>query len=326
MLSSLIWGNLLALVFLSFSARIQDLNLNEAPCDLLVPAPLKPLEMTDSCLFPSFLPEEKRTAVVLSPGQGEKIFLRSMDVSLYEYPEGAEPVILRDGRVFLIHHAVPPVAAMDSRGDIVTEELRKRDGTAWGGGFMDVLRHENGWINLQFRRPDGASEAMLLCEGGASPRAEEAITSHILEGKKSAEDLEKNRTFIRAMRKWMWEELALHVMIWNGRDWRDEGSSLPWVSTRRVGFLLSLKGIPYGDVKIRIQAPSALWTLDRAAVEYDPEGPLRASYRTRILGKDIIVKTQEKALDIPPVTAGKTRAARLLVKGYYQREVYQWMP
>jgi len=331
-------GNIAVLIFMVFgslSITFPEGRDSLPECSLLLPACLKSLEMGDSCLLPLF-PFDGEIRTEISSGERKKVFLQNMTFSLYEYPEGAEPAVTKDGKVLLLHGAEAPIAALDYRGNVVLDSLRKRDNVLWGGGVIDLLKGEIGWINLQFKRKKGSTRAVLLFEGKATSSASRRIASRLLnelrekkgEDVRRFEDLDKDMQFVKEMRKWMEEELALHVWLWNGSEWKKAASALPWLSMRRIVFPLNLKGIPRGDLKVRIELPPSLWEIDRVAVDFSPVGPIRAIHTTSMKGgkREALSKSMEKSISIPRLQSAHLRAGLVSVKGYYNIEVPQWIP
>jgi len=323
------------MVFGSLSITFPEGGNSLPECSLLLPACLKSLEMDDSCLFPLFTLEgEIRTE--FSSGERKKVFLKNMTFSLYEYPEGAEPAVTKDGKMLLLHGAEAPIAALDYKGNVVLDALRKRDNVLWGGGVIDLLKGEMGWINLQFTRKKGSNNAILLFEGNATSNASRKIAAHLLdrlrekkgEDVRSLEDLDKDNQFVKEMRKWMEEELALHVWLWNGSEWKKAASALPWLSMRRVVFPLNLKRIPRGDLKVRIELSPSLWEIDRVAVDFAPDGPIPASHTFSMKGgkREAISKSMGKSISVPRSRSALLRAGLVSVKGYYNIEVPKWIP
>jgi len=331
-------GNIATLLFMLFGCLSITFPEGEGSlpeCSLLLPACLKSLEMGDSCLFPLF-PFEGEIRAEISSGERKKVFLQNMTFSLYEYPEGAEPVVTKDGKVLLLHGAEAPIAALDYRGNVALDALRKRDGVLWGGGVIDLLKGEIGWINLQFNRKKGSTRAVLLFEGNATSSASRRIASRLLnalrekkgEDGRRLEDLDKDKQFVKEMRKWMEEELALHIRLWNGSEWKEAASALPWLSMRRAGFPLNLKGMPRGDLKVRIELPPSLWKIDRVALDFAPVGPIRAVHTFSMKGnkREAISKAMEKSISVPRSSSTHPRAGLVSVKGYYNIEAPQWIP
>jgi hypothetical protein len=78
-------------------------------------------------------------------------------------------------------------------------------------------------------------------------------------------------------------EVLPTVRVWDGRGWRTVGHvrDLPSLVDRDQALPVDLAGVPAGPLRLRIDGPPGLWTLDRAAVAWSDSGG-DALHETRV--------------------------------------------
>ena len=183
--------------------------------------------------------------------------------------------------------AQPPIRATDYRGTDVLARVRAVDGWQWESvpTGRDTSRAADLWdgLVLTFARPRGAQEARLVLDANNTPWAA-AMLGLFVQAHGSAtaawyDSLNHSPALAGGLGERLAREAFLTVAVKTGAGWTPQGrvwEAGPEVSKRQV-VRLDLSGVSGDTIRVRLDAPAAFWIIDRVAIDYGPERPLRVT-------------------------------------------------
>jgi hypothetical protein len=287
--------------------------------------------------------------------QQEIDHLDALALRVVDHVPGAEVVPDATGRLRLVRAPLAPVtgcvipsSAPDRRDPDVVRLLSATDGESWAsdlwGRDPSVPDHLRDGVELEYPVPAGSRAALLVARTGATafgPRVLHDVLE--LQGRdlglfygRLGRDSLARAAFENARER----EVLPTVRVWDGRGWRTAGflRDLPSLVRRDQAVPLDLPEGPGRTLRLRIDGPPGLWSLDRAVVSFD-EAPAPLDTRvalSRATGEDGSEPTEllrrvdrrrhslrphrdglTLAFDAPPRSPGRERTVLLEATGYY---------
>lgn len=253
-----------------------------------------------------------------------------------------------DGGLHALGGFLPPRLARDHDGADVRELVLLADGRVWESARLerDTARPADlrDGLELAFDRPTGAREAKLVLDAHNSPWAAFLVGEYVrMHGRQVDawyDSLNSDGARARRLGAKLAREGFLRVSVWTGEGWEDRGlvwEAGPEVMKRQV-VRLDLRGIAGTELRVRLESIPAFWRIDRVAVDYTPDRPLRVRKLAPAVavdreGRDVsdllaaedgieyVLEPGDAAelvFDVPPVPDGLGRTYLLRSAGWYR--------
>jgi hypothetical protein len=287
--------------------------------------------------------------------QAEIDHLDALALRVVDHAAGDEVVPDGSARLHTVHTTVAPEegrailsSARERRGGGIAELVSTADGEAWvsdwWGHDPSVPEELRDGIELVYPHPAGAESALLVTRAGGTALAPRVMRDALaLHGRdlgrfyaRLNEDVAVQKMFARA---WAREAMPT-VRVFDGRDWRLAGyiRDLPSLVHRDQALALDLRGIEGPSLRLRIDGPPGMWTIDRAVVSFDAERtvdaePTTLEEATDPDGRDVSdlvrrvdgrlhslrphLDTVTLAFAAPPPRPGRARTVLVEANGYY---------
>jgi RNA polymerase sigma factor (sigma-70 family) len=279
----------------------------------------------------------------------------ALALRVVDHRPGTEVVPDANGRLHVLSGAVAPAsgrvigrARRDPREVAVADALAAADGRTWVSDARDrdpsVPEDLRDGIEIEFPRPATADTAVLVARAGATPLGARVLQDVLaLHGRdlglfyaKLERDPAARAAFERARER----EVLPTVRVWDGREWRVAGwlRDLPSLVQRDEAVPLDLRSVPGDVLRLRIDGPPGLWSIDRAAAAFDVGEPFdetrvtvgRASLEDGTEVTDVLAQADGRrhslrphmdtvtlAYPAPARRAGRQRTVLVEVTGHY---------
>lgn len=293
----------------------------------------------------------------LSNERPETQYTDELILRVVDHPAGTAVFSDVLGRPRLVRDAGPPTSATGLRGADVLDAVTYGDGSSWNGDPVltidagDPSSFRDG-MELTFRRPDG-DQALLAVRSQNTALAPFVLENFLQLFGEGLTDwyrrVDTDPELQSALRSWILREGTLHVSVWVDGAWRrqdallDVGPHLPKTQVAR----LDLSGVEGEEVRVRLEGPRGLWTIDQVSLGLEAEGeptvhdltPVQATgpggrdlrlelsaddqrYFTALTGDEV-----ELAFRAPPAAAsGWARTVMARTSGFYHIYVEQSGP
>lgn len=216
--------------------------------------------------------------------------VNALALRVVDHRPGTEVLPDAAGRLHVLSGAVAPAsgraigrARRDPSSVAVAEALRSADGRAWVSDARDrdpsVPEDLRDGIELEFPRAAGADTAVLVARAGATPLGPRVLQDVLaLHGRDLGlfyARLERDPAARAAFERAREREVLPTVRVWDGREWRVAGwlRDLPSLVERDQAVPLDLRGVEGDTLRLRIDGPPGLWSIDRAAVAFGDGEP-----------------------------------------------------
>jgi len=199
-------------------------------------------------------------------------------------------------------------------------------------------------LDLEFRRPPGATGATLVVHGNNTPWAAWLMGDFVAAHGRDTDawyaamnaDPEASQKLGRALAR----EAFLSVSVWTGTGWAPRG--LVWEAgpevAKRQALHLDLRGVVGETVRIRLESAPLFWNLDQVAIDYSerPEPAIEVVEPSRAVmehdGRDVrgllaevdgahlVLETGDAAeltFEVPPVPDRMARSYLIATTGWY---------
>lgn len=247
-------------------------------------AVVQALKRTDLDNLEHLRPVEGVYRLRLANERPETQYTDELSLRVVDHPEGTAVFSDVSGRARLMHDARPPTSATGLRGADVLDAVAYGDGGFWSGdGILtidaaDPSSFRDG-MELTFRRPDG-DQALLAVRSQNTALAPFVLENFLqLFGNgltRWYRQVDDDVQLQADLRSWILREGTLHVSVWTDGAWRgqdallDVGPHLPKTQVAR----LDLSGVEGEEVRIRLEGPRGLWTIDQVSLGLEAEGEL----------------------------------------------------
>jgi len=243
---------------------------------------------------------------------------------------------------------IEPIRATDYRGTDVLARVRAVDGWNWesvptGRDTSRAADLRDGVV-LTFERPHGSSAARLVLDANNTPWAAamlgQVVQAHGAGTAAWYDSLNRSPALARGLGARLAQEAFLSVAVETQTGWRPQGlvwEAGPEVIKRQI-MRLDLSGVTGDTVRVRLDAPVAFWSIDRVAIDYGAERPLRvtelrADSAVTFTGADVRalldsidggtfrMETGDGAIVsfvVPAPTAGQARSYLVRSSGWYR--------
>lgn len=248
-----------------------------------------------------------------------------------------------DGTIVGFGPPRPPDRARDFRGRDALARVASKDDWSWESSLADDVPARDG-LELEFRRPAGATEARLVIDAHNTPWSAHLLTEYLRAHGDGLEawyaDLDSDPEDARRFFGRIARDAFLDVAVQTRTGWRGQG--LVWEAgpelVKRQVVSLDLEEVEGDVVRVRLTAPASFWLVDHVAIDYGPEPAVTvheidvATARTRD-GRDVrgeigapdgrawTIETgdwAEVTFDVPPVSPGRARTYLLASTGWYR--------
>lgn len=212
----------------------------------------------------------------------------ALSLRVVDHDPGAELVPDARGGLLALDRGVAPAtgrplpaARVERRDADVAAALARSDDRLWvsdaWGREPSVAGHLRDGVELEYPRPSGAG-AVLVVRAGATAHGGRLLRRVLeLHGRdlpafyaRLGRDRSARAVFEAARER----EVLPTVRLWDGAGWRTAGflRDLPSLARRDQAVPLDLRGIDGGTVRVRIDGPPGLWSLDRAVLAREAPG------------------------------------------------------
>ncbi len=264
-----------------------------------------------------------------------------------DHAAGASVAPTPEGSLRLIGRLSPPIAARDSRGRDALAQVRRLDDRVWESPLVrrDTSRLDDvrDRLELTFRRPAGDTADLVLDARNtvwAAFLVGELVRAQGREVDAWYASLEADTLRAAALRRHLAAEAFLSVALLTAQGWKAQGlvwEAGPEISKRQV-LTLDLTGVRDTLLRVRLEAPAALWTIDHVAIASEPQSPFTvrearlgsarlasgadaAELLRRQDGRTLTLEPGEVAdlvLTVPPTQPGLARSYLLRTHGWYR--------
>jgi hypothetical protein len=264
-----------------------------------------------------------------------------------DHPPGLGVVPTPAGSWRIVGELQSPVIARDSRGGDALARVTDLDGRAWESPLVprDTSRLEDvrDALELTFRRPPSDSVDLVVDARNTVWAA--FLVGELVRAQGRAVQswyaaMEADAARAESVRRALASEAFLSVSVLTPRGWQAQGQiweAGPEVAKRQV-LALDLRAVRDTLVRVRLEAPAAFWTIDRVALDSEPETAVvvrEARLRSARLGSGLdaaaLLRRQdgrmltlepgesaELVLTVPPAEVGMERSYLLRTHGWYR--------
>lgn len=225
------------------------------------------------------------------------------------------------GRIHTITKLVRPFGVYDKEGHDLTTVLDKIDGHYWESNLNTVDVHKKGdlvdYITASFSKPPHAQNVKIVVSGLNTKLAyfalEKIFAFQGSLGMNWYNKLDSDSTERARFIGWLMREGMLHISVWDGTKWSERSAIQdvgPGVEKTQIT-ILNVADIQDDTLKVRFSFRTGLWRLDRIAVDYSPDSPVRICKLTSDSAKN------EKGLDISNLISESDLAYYVTICGEY---------
>jgi len=238
------------------------------------------LEFTQKECLTHLVPEHGRLRLVLANNAPESHHTNRIALFALDHPRGTEVRLGAAGEPYSLREAQPPVraSAYDSV-DVLPLVSTLGDG-AWESDLERTDRVRDGLV-CEFAIPVGARRAKLRISAHNTGMGEFALHKLLaMRGPgrmKWCYEMSSDTSEVRKFRAWQRREGGLEVQVaedsgWNLQGWLPDVGGL--VHPERI-VPLDLGSVREGVVKVRLDATAGLWFIDRVAIDFSADEPIR---------------------------------------------------
>lgn len=253
------------------------------------------------------------------------------------------------GALHVVGELSAPLAARDDHGRDALAAVLSVDGWGWEssptGRDTAVAADVRSALDLEFRRPPGATGATLVVHGNNTPWAAWLMGDFVAAHGRDTDawyaamnaDPEASQKLGRALA----QEAFLSVSVWSGTGWEPRG--LVWEAgpevAKRQALHLDLRGVVGETVRIRLESAPLFWNLDQVAIDFsegsepavevvEPASALMEHdgrdvgvLLAAVDGAHLVLETGDAAelrFQVPPVPDGMARTYLIATTGWYR--------
>ena len=209
----------------------------------------------------------------------------ALGVTLVEHASGITVAPDPVGGIHGFRAAVRPVSTVDYRGHDALAHVWDRDERVWisrpAGRDSARAGDVRDGLELAFVRPAGASVAHLVVDGNntlwATYLLSEFISAHGAATPAWYDSLDADPALARRAFAPLAREGFLTASVRTSGDWRTVGQyweAGPEIAKEQV-LHLDLRGVEGDTVHVRLESAPAFWLLDRVAMAFGPDEPVR---------------------------------------------------
>ena len=246
-------------------------------------AVMEPLKRTDLDNLEHIRAVDGLYRLRLANERPETQYTDELTLRVVDHPQGTAVYSDASGRPRLLRDGRPPMAATGVRGADVLASVTHADGDFWSGDPVWTIDAEDpssfrDGMELTFPRLD-ANAALLAVRSQNTTLAPFVLENFLaLFGEELTgwyRRVDRDPGLQGQVREWIAREGTLHVSVWIDGAWErqdallDVGPHLPKTQVAR----LDLSEVAGREVRVRLEGPRGLWTIDRVAlgVEADAE-------------------------------------------------------
>jgi hypothetical protein len=225
--------------------------------------------------------------VLLSNELDETQYTDELKLVAVDHPAGVEVVPELSGKLHTFSRPAAPRLARDQKGRDILPLIAKNDGGSWVSRLeeKDPARKEDlrDELTLEFAKPAGAARVKLLSNAWTTMWGSRAIRK-FLEVRGDAlpawyANVDAHGAEWAGILDWQMREELYLLKVWvETKDgWKVRGlipGGGPYVSKDRA-CVLDIADVPGDTLRIRLRPPVNFWMLNRLAVDYGEDLPLR---------------------------------------------------
>jgi hypothetical protein len=319
----------------------------------------EPLARTDVDGLDHATAENGRVRLRLANELNETDYVDAIDLLYVDHQPGQEVVPDGAGQLHVVGSLAEPLSARDDRGRDVLEVVRAADGRGWEssptGRDTAVAADVRSAIELEFRRPPGATEATLVVHGNntawASWLLHDFVSAHGRDTDAWYASMNSNPEAAAAVGRTVAREAFLSASIEMADGWQPRG--LIWEAgpeiAKRQALHLELGAVAGDVIRVRLESVPLYWNLDQVGIHFPAEATVGAANVTadatvvgsaravmesdgrdvRSLlaaedGTELALETGDAAqleFDVPPVPDGMSRSYLIATTGWYRIHV-----
>ena len=248
-----------------------------------------------------------------------------------DHAPGTEVVPDASGRIHVVNGGLPPVsgrglpsARPDRRDSDLVSLLAQTDDDLWvsdaWGREPSVPEDLRDGVELEYPRPKDATATVLVVRAGATAYAGRVLRSVLaLHGRDLSRfyaRLEADPSARAAFERAREREVLPTVRVWDGREWRTVGHlrDLPSLVRRDQAVPLGQGGSEGERLRVRIDGPPGLWSIDRAVVAFETGGhsdetrlePTRATREDGADVRELLSRKDGRRHSLRPLTDSVT--------------------
>ncbi len=279
----------------------------------------------------------------------ETDYVDALDLLSVDHPAGTEVIPDGAGALHVVGGLSAPVSARDDHGRDAIAAVLSVDGWGWEssptGRDTSVAADVRSALDLEFRRPPGATGATLVVHGNNTSWAAWLMGDFVAAHGRDTDawyaamnaDPEASKELGRALAR----EAFLSVSVWTGTGWVPRG--LVWEAgpevAKRQALHLDLAGVVGETVRVRLESVPLFWNLDQVAIDYTerPEPVVEVVEPSRAVmeqggrdvlgllaevdGAELVLETGDAAeltFQVPPVPDGMVRSYLIATTGWYR--------
>jgi len=241
----------------------------------------KAFEAETYSVLPSLVPVSGHLDVRISNERPETHLINSVHLYVGDAGGVTSAVLDVNNVLWPVENVQPPSAAHDHSGNDILAEISAKDNRRWqsdlanttaNSGFRDEL-------NLQFDRPDGASDATLVVDAINSDLVTEAYrAAGSVLGDATMQfyrALEHDPQLQARIRDWI-RDCSLRIEEKEGNEWKVVGSMEPEASVApfsRAIRIHHLNDVP-GPLMFRLSSLTDVWRIDAVQIDFSTVKPI----------------------------------------------------
>ncbi len=209
------------------------------------------------------------------------------ELKLITVDHSPEVIVIPDieGNIHTISELIKPLKVFDRNNNDVTKIINEEDGNNYESNLKAVnLSNDNelvDHITAVFAKPSDAKVVKLIVSGLNTELAYLALEKvFTFQGDKKIDwynRLDSDPTEKSKFVGWLIREGMLHFSVWNGKTWSERGvipDAGPGVEKTQIT-ILNIADIQDDTLKIRASFRTGLWRIDRIAVDYSFDSPVK---------------------------------------------------
>ncbi len=280
----------------------------------------------------------------------ETQYTDELKLLVVDHPADVAVVADESGVLHSTAAQVPPTKAVDTRGRDMLSYVNDDDWVYWQSAERDLDPELESGVKeklvFEFPRPSGVTRAKLIFDGCNTLWASRMVKGYLaLHGRNLGDyyaSLSAPGPAQFGLQLWnLREELyRMHIRVDTPTGWVSKGSVLgggPFVSRDKL-YMLDIAEVAGDVLRIELTPPIGFWMINRIAVDYSPDAPVRSreiealravdSHGTDI--RPLLAATDDRYVAMPatgdsaelvflapPRPAGLARSVILKASGYY---------